>query len=312
MLRIDGHADILYRMETESLDFYQDTDTLHLNYNRIVQGGIDLQFFVLWPGSRMTAAEQLKSILAMIDMFYEDVCSPGKIQPILSKSDLVRNLANGQRSGLLSIEGGDCLQGDIRILRRLYAQGVRAMGLTWNPGNCIANGVNDPEDHGLTAFGRDVVAEMNRLGMVVDVAHVAEKGFWDVIEVANAPVINSHANARALCDHRRNLTDDQLKAVFQTGGVVGVTFVPHFIKSEGEVAIADLMCHIDRMLTLGGEDHIGIGSDFDGIERTPLDLRHGGDLPRLEEALVKAYGDRVASKIMGANFKRVLESILHD
>jgi membrane dipeptidase len=308
-LLIDGHADILYRMEMEGHSFDAKDSELHLSFERIVESGIGLQIFALFVGPKYSPAEQLRLIMGMIDAFYERVCVNGMLQPVLSKTDLLRNTELGLRSGLLSIEGGDCIQGDIRILRMLYKLGVRAMGPTWNNGNCIADGVGEEVDRGLTPFGREVVQEMNRLGMVVDVAHLAPKGFWDVIELSKAPVIASHANARAIHDHVRNLEDQQLKALFQTDGLIGLTYVPMFI-GEGEVAITDLLRHADHILSLGGENHLGLGSDFDGIERTVVDLRHGGDYPRLQEALFKTYGDSVAKKILGGNFKRVLESVL--
>ena len=301
--------DILYRMETEGHLFDAKDSELHLNFERICEAGIDLQIFALFVGPKYSPSEQLAMIMGMIDAFYERVCVNGMLRPVLSKTDLLRNTEQGLRSGMLSIEGGDCLQSDIRILRMLYKLGVRAMGLTWNNGNCIADGVGEEVDRGLTPFGREVIQEMNRLGMVVDVAHLAPKGFWDVMELSTAPVIDSHANARAIHDHRRNLDDEQLKALFAKGGLIGLTYVPMFI-GEGDVSITDLLRHADHILSLGGEDHLGLGSDFDGIEQTVVDLRHGGDYPRLQEAMFKTYGDTVAKKILGGNFKRVLESIL--
>jgi len=308
-LLIDGHADILYRMEMEGHDFAAKDSELHLGFERICEAGIDLQIFALFVGPKYSPAEQLRLIMGMIDAFYERVCVNGMLHPVLSKTDLLRNIDQGLRSGLLSIEGGDCLQSDIRTLRMLYKLGVRAMGLTWNNSNCIADGVGEEVDRGLTPFGREVIQEMNRLGMVVDVAHLAPKGFWDVMELSQDPVIASHANARAIHDHRRNLDDEQLKAIFKSDGVVGLTYVPMFI-GEGDVSITHLLRHADHILSLGGENHLALGSDFDGIERTVVDLRHGGDYPLLQEALFKNYGDTVARKILGGNFKRVLERVL--
>lgn len=310
-LLIDGHADILYRMMFEGLDFHAPGSALHLSYENIVTAGIDLQVFALFVGPKYKPEEQLGIILSMIDSFYHEVCVNGKMRPILTKVDLARNLELGVRSGMLSIEGGDCLQSDLGILRMLYKLGVRAIGLTWNNSNCIADGLGEMEDRGLTDFGHQLIPEMNRLGMVVDVAHLAPRGFWDVMQIAQAPVIASHANAKAIYDHRRNLDDAQLKALFQTGGLVGVTFVPYFV-GAGDVSIDDLMRHIDHILALGGENHLGLGSDFDGIEETMTNLRNGADYPLLQEALFKAYGDTVARKILGGNFKRVLESILKE
>ncbi|MGB8955254.1 MAG: dipeptidase [Tumebacillaceae bacterium] len=311
---IDAHADILWRMNSEGLDFWAAPAEggLHLSHERIHKAGVDMQMFVLWAGgNRKTPDEQLTFTLEMIDDFYEIVCKTGTIRPVLKRGDFARNLADGVVSGMLSIEGGDCLNGDIRVLRMMYKLGVRAMGLTWNHSNCIADGVLAPTDNGLTEFGSDVIREMNRLGMVVDVSHLAEKGFWDVMELAQAPVIASHANARAIHDHVRNLTDEQIQALFKTGGVIGLTYVPMFI-GDGDVYISDILRHADHILSLGGEDHLGLGSDFDGIERTVVDLRHGEDYPRLVEALVKAYGDDVARKICGGNFRRVFESVLEE
>jgi membrane dipeptidase len=311
-LLVDGHADILYRMEEEHQDFYQESSELHLNYNRMCEAGIDLQVFALFAHERYSPDEQLRVILGMIDTFYHRVCVNGQVFAVLSKVDLNKNLNLGRRSGLLSIEGGGCLNNDLRVLRMLYKLGVRAMGLTWNNGNCIADGVGEPEDRGLTPFGREVVREMNRLGMVVDVSHLAPKGFWGVIEETKRPIIASHSNAKAVHNHRRNLDDDQIRAIIETGGTIGVTFVPYFVSDKEEVTIKDLLRHIDHILALGGENHLALGSDFDGIVNTMVDLRHGGDYPRLQEALVKAYGDNVTRKIMGENFKRVLLDVLNE
>lgn len=312
ILLIDGHADILYRMDKEGLDFNKDKDELHLSYDRIREAGVDVQFFALFVGPPYSPAENLTKVLAMIDDFYNRVCANNQMRPLLNKSDLAKNLELGVPSGLLSIEGGDCLQGDIRILRRMHHLGVRAMGLTWNNGNSIAAGVGEPVDTGLTEFGFQVVREMNELGMIVDVSHLSERGFWQVNELCDGPFIASHSNARALMDHPRNLTDEQLKAVFAKNGVVGLTYVPMFIADKEHVEISDLLRHLDHMLSLGGENHVGLGSDFDGIDRKVVNLEHGGQYHNLIDAILKAYGDEIARKICGGNFKRVLEAVLKD
>jgi membrane dipeptidase len=173
----------------------------------------------------------------------------------------------------------------------------------------MADGVGEPDPQGLTPFGRQVVQEMNSLGMVVDVSHLAPKGFWDVIEISSAPIIASHSNAKVLCPHRRNLEDDQIKAIIEKGGVIGMTFVPYFI-GEGKITIPHLLRHIDHILSLGGEDHIGLGSDFDGISITMEDLRSGSDYPKLLQALDQEYGHDITAKICGKNFLRVYKQVL--
>ncbi|WP_018133373.1 dipeptidase [Effusibacillus pohliae] len=306
---IDAHADILYRMETEHLQFGDAGSPLHLSYPKILQAGIDLQFFALYVDPPYTPQEHLAKLICYIDTFRTQVCREDRMLPVLTYADIERNRRAGKKSALLSIEGGEFLTDDLRPLRVLYSLGVRAMGLTWNHKNALAYGVGEPEDGGLTPFGREVVREMNRLGMLIDVSHLAPRGVQDVLEITQAPIIASHSNAKAVYAHRRNLDDEQIKAIIRNGGVIGVTFVPYFIGKE-PVGIADLLRHIDHILALGGEDHVGLGSDFDGIPRTMVDLRSGADYPKLLAALDKEYGPAIAAKLCGENFLRVLKAVL--
>ena len=156
---------------------------------------------------------------------------------VLSARDMDDAAQAGQIGVLLSIEDGAALEGSLSALRAFYRLGVRAMGLTWNGRNELGEGVGAAKGAGggLTAFGRDVVREMNRLGMIVDVSHLSEAGFWDVLEISDAPVIASHSNAKAVCDHRRNLTDRQIKALADAGGVMGINFCPPFLADGGRV-----------------------------------------------------------------------------
>lgn len=306
---LDAHADILYRMETERLSFTDPSSPLHLSFPNMVRAGIDLQIFALFVDPPYTPHEHLSKLLAYIDTFRTEICRPHLMAPVYTCSDIERNVVSGRKSALLSVEGADFLTGDLRQLRILYSLGVRAMGLTWNNGNAVADGVGERVDRGLTPFGREVVREMNRLGMVVDVSHLAPRGVWDVLELSDAPVIASHSNAKAVCQHRRNLDDEQIKGIAGNGGVIGVTFVPDFI-GEGKVTIAHLLRHIDHLLNVAGEDHVGLGSDFDGIDETMADLRSGADYPKLIEALAREFGDETTAKICGLNFLRVLKQVL--
>lgn len=306
---MDAHADILYRMEKEHLSFIDADSGLHLSYPKIVQAGIDLQVFALYVDPPYTPQEHLEMLLKYIATFYSQVCAAGLMSPVLRYSDIEENARSGKKSALLSIEGGDFLTNDLRLLHVMYTLGVRAMGLTWNFKNAMADGVGEPDPQGLTSFGKQVVQEMNSLGMVVDVSHLAPKGFWDVIDISTAPIIASHSNSKALCSHRRNLDDDQINAIISKGGVIGMTFVPYFV-GEGEITIPHLLRHIDHILALGGEDHIGLGSDFDGISITMQDLRSGTDYPKLIQALDKEYGPEIAAKICGRNFLRVYKQVL--
>jgi membrane dipeptidase len=262
----------------------------------------------------------------------------------------------------MGIEGGHCIEDDLRILRDFYRLGVRYMTLTWSNTNDWADSsgdINDPKvqhHNGLTPFGKQVVAEMNRIGMMVDISHVADKTFWDAIAISKAPVIASHSSARALTNAPRNMTDDMLKAVAKNGGVVQVNFYSGFVDQKFKDAYAamapqrnaafaafreqyknadektkfiawqklqaewankvprppfkSVIDHIDHIAKVAGVDHVGLGSDFDGIDSAPQGLDSTADLPKITEALMqRGYSAEDCRKILGGNLLRVMEQV---
>jgi membrane dipeptidase len=256
------------------------------------------------------------------------------------------------------VEGGHAIAGSLDNLRQLYRRGARYMTLTWNNGNTWAGssvGLGGTRTGGLTPFGRDVVREMNRLGMLVDVSHVSDATFYDAVAASSAPVIASHSSARALNGHRRNMTDDMLRAVARTGGVVNVNFYSLFIdpkfmaasdEAERRMAAARdslraagvdsararaelrrlrrelaaglpatplsvLIDHIDHVARVAGADHVGLGSDFDGVSALPEGMEDVTRLPRIAQALLdRGYGEGVVRKILGGNMMRVMQQVL--
>jgi membrane dipeptidase len=177
--------------------------------------------------------------------------------------------------------------------------------------NDLGDGVDSVKEAGLTSFGREVVKEMNRLGMIVDVSHLNEKGIWDVVELSEKPIIASHSNAKTLCSHRRNLTDKQIKAIAQKGGVIGINFAPQFLRDEGQATLEDVLNHIDYICELVGEDYIGFGSDFDGISSTPEGLKDISYFPAILEGLRKrGYTQEQIDKISHRNFENLIKKIL--
>ena len=185
------------------------------------------------------------------------------------------------------------------------------MLLTWNFRNLLADGAEEEHGAGLTDFGKQVVAEMNRLGMIVDVSHLCEASFQDVISLTSKPVIASHSNARAICDHVRNLNDYQLKAIAANGGVVGVNFYPKFLNNTDKASLDDVVRHIEHICSVTGENHIGIGADYDGIDFTPEGLEGAQCIPALFERLEQLnYSTGLLEKIAGLNFMRVIKQIL--
>ncbi|KYP82161.1 dipeptidase [Ferroacidibacillus organovorans] len=307
---VDGHADILYRMGHDHLSFGDPDSGLHQSYEKLKASGVDLQVFVTFVEPALSSGEQLYEVFASLKRFYDEVVPKG-ISPVLSAADIARLRESDSNPifGLLSVEGAECLDRRISVLDGLYRMGVRLVGLTWNGQNCLADGVGESRGGGLTQFGFEVVQRMNQLGMVIDVSHLSVQGVWDVLETSSAPVIASHSNAMRVHAHRRNLTDDQIRAIARSGGLIGATFVPPFL-AEKDASIDDVMRHIDHLLTIAGEDAVGLGSDFDGIDEGPVGLRDGRSYPVLLERLYRTYGDPVAKKIAGESWLRVLETVL--
>ncbi len=308
---IDGHADILFRMGKEKLDFYDVNSPLHMGYQQMKKAGVDLQVFVTFVDPARRAAEQLVAVLDSIHRFHQQVERPDGVKPIYDRTGLhaiYGDTANPH--ALLSLEGAECLDGRLSILYALFTLGIRMIGLTWNHANSVGDGVGESRGAGLTDFGKEVVQHMQSLGMVVDVSHLSEQGVYDVALQATSPIIASHSNARHVFEHRRNLTDMQMKTIADTGGVIGVTFVPEFIASHKKVTMDDLIPHVEHMLRVAGVHGVALGSDFDGIDRTMQDLRRGSDYPRFLERLEKEFGPDVVRLIAYENMFRVLDNTL--
>jgi membrane dipeptidase len=248
----------------------------------------------------------------IIDFFYEQVEeNKEEIKSIVDTSGIDSALKSGKKAALLSIEGGHVLEGSISVLRLFYRLGVRCVTLTWNGRNEVADGVAERgTGGGLTEFGKKVVREMNRLGMLIDVSHLSEAGIRDVLSISEAPVIASHSNCYSICNHPRNLTDEQIVAIARKEGLIGINFYPEFL-GKGEISLDTVIEHIEHVTSLVGVDYLGLGSDFDGIDKTPAGLEDVGKLPKLTERLLKrSYKEEDIRKILGKNFLRVLKRVL--
>ncbi|MFS8525266.1 MAG: dipeptidase [Limnochordales bacterium] len=312
---VDAHCDTALRLAAgDSLTPGGGAAPGHVDLPRLRAGGVDLQVFALWVDADSRKHGRLRRCLELLDaVVAETERLRDDFRLVLSARDIDAAAQAGQIGVLLSIEDGAALEGSLSALRAFYRLGVRAMGLTWNGRNELGEGVGAAKGAGggLTAFGRDVVREMNRLGMIVDVSHLSEAGFWDVLEISDAPVIASHSNAKAVCDHRRNLTDRQIKALADAGGVMGINFCPPFLADGGRASVEDIVRHVDHIVDLVGPGHVGLGSDFDGISSTPEGAEDVARLPAVTEALAaRGYGDEEIRAILGGNFLRVFRQIL--
>jgi membrane dipeptidase len=359
---VDTHADTPQRFLYGNFDIgnTDPKDVGHISLDKVRAGNLGAEFFSIWADPETTSGHFAKSTFDMIDSVYEQAARhPDRMMMAFSVDDIERAHKQKKLAALMGIEGGHSIENDIHLLRDYYRLGVRYMTLSWSNTNEWADSSGDIDDpkiehhNGLTDFGKQVVLEMNRLGMMVDISHVADKTFFDAIAVSKAPVIASHSSARALTNHPRNMTDDMLRAVAKNGGVVQVNFFNAFIdedyrkasdaqRKEANAAVEahiaelraagkpvsymdkdelerewaariprpplkSLIDNIDHIAKVAGVDHVGLGSDFDGVSgATPEGIDSAADLPRITQALLdRGYSAEDIHKILGGNLLRV-------
>ncbi len=311
MLIFDAHVDTLSRLLGSGRSLAENQG--HVDLAKLRQRKKGAQFFAAFVDPRCYHGKALHSTMEMLDLFWRWMEEyPGDLAFAGSGQDILEVHSSGRVASLLAIEGGEALEGSLANLRMFYRLGVRLLTLTWNHRNDLAAGQGEgPGGGGLSRFGEAVVAEMNKLGMLVDVSHLNEQGFWDVLRISDAPIIASHSNARALCDHPRNLTDQQIAALAERGGVIGVNFYPHFLVKERQATIHDVIEQVEHLVKVGGVGCVALGSDFDGISGTPLGLEHCGKVPEVAEILKeRGYTGSEVEKIMGGNLLRLCQTVL--
>ena len=363
---IDTHADTPQRFVDEGFDLgnTDPNDSGNISLDKARAGNLGAEFFSIWVDPETSRGHFVQRTLDLIDSVHEQAARhPDRMTMAFSVADIEHAHHDKKLAALMGIEGGHSIENDIRLLRDYYRLGVRYMTLTWSNTNEWADSSGDiddpkiPHHNGLTDFGRQVVLEMNRLGMVVDISHVADKTFWDVIAVTQAPVIASHSSARALTSAPRNMTDDMLRAVAKNGGVVDVNFCSCFLdqtywdaevaqRKDKQTAIHDfvqkrtaegkpptfieldqiekqwqaklprppfkvLIDHIDHIAKIAGVDHVGLGSDFDGVAgATPHGIDSAADLPKITQGLLdRGYSEEDIRKILGGNVLRVFGEV---
>ncbi len=365
-LIVDTHADTPQRFLDENFDIgsTDPNDIGHISLDKARRGNLGAEFFSIWVEPETNQGHFAQHTFDLIDSVYEQAARhPDRMMMAFSVADIERAHQQHKLAALMGIEGGHSIQNDIHLLRDYYRLGVRYMTLSWSNTNEWADSSGDVDDpkvqhhNGLTVFGKQIVLEMNRLGMMVDISHVADKTFWDTIATTKAPVIASHSSARALVNAPRNMTDDMLRAVAKNGGVVQVNFFNGFIdqnywdasraqrkeheaavkayvdqmKGEGKAVryvdidridrewtakiprppLKSLIDHIDHIAKVAGVDHVGLGSDFDGVSgATPQGIDSAADLPKITQALVdRGYSAEDIHKILGGNLLRVFREV---
>ena len=351
---IDTHADVPWRYANTPFDVTKrnDASVSHIDFPRMKEGGLDAEFFVAYVPAKYAGNGAAAYCLHAMETIHEMVeRAPEQAMLATSTSDIERAAHEGKRAILIGIEGGHAIEDSLDVLRSFYRLGARYMTLTHTNANNWADSSKESKHNGLTDFGKEVVLEMNRLGMLVDVSHVSDKTFYDAIATSKAPIIASHSSARALSNVPRNMSDDMLRALAKNGGVVMVNFNPPFLSdavasasTERNKALAEKMAelekrypdegpaferersallqtitlppapwtlivdHIDHIVKVAGIDHVGLGSDFDGIEETPAGMEDVTQLPKITEELQRrGYAESDIVKILGGNFLRVFK-----
>ncbi len=292
MFIADTHSDTLFNIGSGRMTIEQ-TD---ITPARLREGGVTLQTFALWSGPKgpggdynAIAEAEYAARQHFIDAGVPQVDDPSEARA-------------GKPHFMLSLEGCEVFQDGLEKVAFWRERGVRMGAPVWNNQNALATPAKKNAGDGFTEYGIKVVKEMQRHGIAVDVSHLNEQGFWDLFLKGDRPPMASHSCCRALCDHFRNLTDDQIRQMIQYGGFIGVNFYPAFLSEDKEADTVTLAQHIDHICQLGGIDIVGFGSDFDGIERYPEDLRHPGQMENLLRALRDyGYNEEAIEKIAGRN-----------
>jgi membrane dipeptidase len=283
----------------------------HVDIPRLKEGGVDCQVFAIWPDPRRNNNPTLRALELIGQLTSEFDENKLTIQLAKSYPEIEAILMDNKIVALISLEGGEPLAGRPHLLRVFYDLGVRLIGLTWSYRNDLAFGNRENPKYGLTESGFGVVREASRLGVILDVSHLNEAGFYDLANSTSKPFIASHSNAKALREHTRNLTDHQIKIIADRGGVIGINFTPSFLADQQ--ATLNIACkHIIYMRNLVGSEYVGLGSDFDGMAVTPAGLEDATKFPDISKNLVEAgLLDSEVENILGRSFMRVFKEILN-
>ena len=297
----DTHCDTLFNMGVMTLS----AEKLMVTPELIRKGGVSLQTLALWTGPKGNKGDvndivqkELSALPTLLEGGLRQVDDPA--EAVGSPVPCVT----------LSIEGGEVFESGLDSVNHYRELGIRMAALLWNNENALGYPAKSGNRHGLKTYGLEVVRRMQAVGMAVDTSHLNEAGFWDIIEKTDVPPLASHSCCKVLCDHFRNLSDNQIRAMIEKGGYIGVNFYPAFLSENGKADADRVAEHIDHICQLGGAGIVGFGSDFDGIEVTPTDLRNAADVPNLIEALYRrGMDEETVSGIAGMNLVRYYERI---
>ena len=296
----DAHCDFLYYMTQDGWDINRPTRNQAVALPYIKQGGGKLLFFAAWVDMDMRK-DCLQQALDMFDSYFTMMEENDVFVPFTRDyTPDVDKIAT-----VLTVEGGESLNAAISNVRLFHRLGVRAMTLTWNYSNELASPAMRRANKGLTGRGREVVREMNRIGIALDVSHLSDAGIDEALEISQRPIFASHSNARAVFDHKRSLKDEHIKAIAAQNGVIGVNYYPGQLVKTGDASVREIAQHIAHIAGLAGPEHVCLGSDFDGMNAYPVDMKNWSDVPNLFDELQRiGFSDK--------EIRRIAYDNLHD
>jgi len=315
-LMIDLHNDVIDVMISDpSYNFSIWNNYNHTDIPRLQAGGVDIQFFSLWVNPN-TYTNHYDHTITMVNEFISIMTdNPDDIQQAYTMNEAVTFNQQGKIAAIIGVEGGHSIENSLEKLENLFNLGMRYMTITWNNSLDWAIAHNHPNTltQGLSEFGRSVIRKMDSLGIVIDISHVGIKTIQDILEETTNPIIASHSGVRAITNNSRNLYDWQIQDIANSGGVIGIVFYPNFLTGTNSATVNNVIQHIDHIVNLVGIDYVAIGSDFDGIGRTPVGLENVSKFPNLTLALLEhGYSITDVKKILGENAKRVFDQVVNN
>ena len=304
----DLHCDTLYKMVAEKQGIYK--NDFHVSLSKASEYNPYIGCFAVWIPDELRGNEAFKFLEKCVNkLFAEEKKLKGEFEICKTSKDLENVLIKGKKGVILTLEGSAALMGDISKVKFIHDIGVKIVTLTWN-GSCEAgDGVGVSNARGLTQFGRELVSALEKSGIIIDISHASERLFYDVCHFSSKPFIATHSNSKSICNHRRNLSDDQFKIIRDLGGIVGVTFCDSFLKEAGDSSFDDILRHMDYFLSLDGKDTICIGSDFDGSNIPKMMYGIESMEALYEYFLKKNYKSEILDKIFFGNAYNFLSNL---
>ncbi len=300
MFFVDGHCDTITTTMKKGENLFE--NSCHIDLKRLSEFDSPVQVFSVWL-EKNQLGKAYQNCMEAINFFRSEVEKNKRLIGIVDKySDIEKNIFDKKISGIIGVEGCEVFEGKIENVYKFIDAGAKIFTLTWNYENELGFGAVTGSENGLKPFGKEVVKILNAENKIIDVSHLNEAGFWDICKISDKPFIASHSNSKAICNNVRNLSDEQIKEISQRKGIIGINLYPPFLTTNFNADLDIIVKHIEHIMKIGGEDILGLGCDFDGIDKSPKEITQVSDVKKIYDRLVYCFGESNTLKIMGKNF----------